>query len=186
LGERVTLETHKLDDTPLGYVKLPTGEAILDPDEQARSVVQLVFDKFDELGCFGRLYRYLLRNKIRLGMRVHRGARRGQLEWRPPTRATLARILQHPIYAGAYSYGRRRVDHKRTALGGVRGQIRDVPMSEWRVLQMDRLPAYITWEHYLANQERLRQNRSLPSSLGAPRAGKALLTSLRPPDLGPE
>ena len=51
-------------------------------------------------------------------------------------------------------------------------------MSEWRVLQTDRLPAYITWEHYLANQERLRQNRSLAGSLGAPRAGKALLTGL--------
>ena len=167
-----------IQTVPCGYVKLPTGEAVLDPDEQARSVVQLVFDKFDELGSFGRLYRYLLRNKIRLGMRVQRGARRGQLEWRPATRATLARILHHPIYAGAYSYGRRRVDHKRTTPGGVRAGIREVPMSEWRVLQMDRLPAYITWEHYLANQERLRQNRSLPGSLGAPRAGKALLTGL--------
>ena len=167
-----------IQNVPCGYLKLPTGEAVLDPDEQARSVVQLVFDKFDELGSFGRLYRYLLRNKIRLGMRVQRGACRGQLEWRPATRATLARILHHPIYAGAYSYGRRRVDHKRTVPGGASVKIREVPMSEWRVLQTDRLPAYITWEHYLANQERLRQNRSLPGSLGAPRAGKALLTGL--------
>ena len=67
---------------PCGYVKLPTGEAVLDPDEQTRSTVQLVFDKFDELGSFGGLYRYLKRNKIRMGMRVHRGPRRGQLEWR--------------------------------------------------------------------------------------------------------
>lgn len=35
---------------PCGYVKLPSGEVAFDPDEQARSVVQLVFDKFDELG----------------------------------------------------------------------------------------------------------------------------------------
>ena len=69
---------------PCGYLKLPTGEVILDPDEEARSIVQLVFDKFDELGSFGRLYRYLVRNKIRLGMRVQRGSRRGQLEWRGP------------------------------------------------------------------------------------------------------
>ncbi len=53
---------------PCGYLKLPTGEVVLDPDEQARSTVRLVFDKFDELGSFGRLYRYLVRNKIRLGM----------------------------------------------------------------------------------------------------------------------
>jgi DNA invertase Pin-like site-specific DNA recombinase len=167
-----------IQSVPCGYVKLPTGEVVLDPDEQARSTIQLVFDKFDELGSLGRLYRYLVRNKIRLGMRVQRGARRGQLECRPPTRATLARMLHHPIYAGAYSYGRRCVDHKRMASDGVKAKIRDVPMSKWKVLLTDRLPAYITWEHYLANQERLLQNRYQPGSVGAPRSGKALLTGI--------
>src|SRR5271157_2399353 len=163
---------------PCGYLKLPTGEAVLDPDEEARSTVQLVFDKFDELGSFGRLYRYLVRNKIRLGMRVQRGARRGQLEWRRPTLGTVARILHHPIYAGAYSYGRRRVDHKKSASGGTKVKIREMPMSEWTVLQTDRMPAYITWDRYLANQERLLQNRYQPGSVGAPRAGKALLAGI--------
>src|SRR5260370_19610386 len=65
-----------IQSVPCGYLKLPNGEAVLDPDEQARSTVRLVFDKFDELGSFGRLYRYLVRNKVRLRMRVHRGARR--------------------------------------------------------------------------------------------------------------
>jgi DNA invertase Pin-like site-specific DNA recombinase len=163
---------------PCGYLKLPTGEVVLDPDEQARSTVRLIFDKFDELGSFGRLYRYLIENKIRLGMRVHRGAQRGQLEWRRPTLGTVSRILHHPIYAGAYSYGRRRVDHKRAASKGSKARNREVPMSQWTVLQTDRLPAYITWDHYLANQERLRQNRFQPGSVGAPRSGKALLTGI--------
>ena len=163
---------------PYGYLKLPTGEAVLDPDEQARSTVHLVFDKFDELGSFGRLYRYLMRNKIRLGMRVQRGPQRGQLEWRRPTRGTLGRILHHPIYAGVYTYGRRRANRRPTASNGTKVKMREVPMSEWRVLQHDRLPAYITWERFLANQERLRQNRSRPNSLGAPRSGRALLTGL--------
>jgi DNA invertase Pin-like site-specific DNA recombinase len=163
---------------PCGYLKLPTGEAVLDPDEEVRSIVRLVFDKFDELGSFGRLYRYLVRNKIRLGMRVQRGARRGQLEWRRPTLCTVSRILHHPIYAGAYSYGRRRVDHKKSAADGTKVKMREMPMSEWTVLQTDRLPAYITWDRYLANQERLRQNRYQPGSVGAPRAGKALLAGI--------
>jgi hypothetical protein len=30
-------------------------------------------------------------------------------------RQSTPRMLHHPIYAGAYSYGRRRVDHKRAA-----------------------------------------------------------------------
>jgi DNA invertase Pin-like site-specific DNA recombinase len=167
-----------IQNVPCGYLKLPTGEAVLDPDEEARSIVQLVFDKFDELGSFGRLHRYLVRNKVRLGMRVQRGARRGQLEWRRPTRCTLARMLHHPIYAGAYSYGRRRVDHKPTAAEGGKARMREVPMSQWMVLETDRMPAYITWEHYMANQERLLQNRYQPGSVGAPRAGRALLAGV--------
>ena len=165
-------------NVPCGYIKLPTGEAVLDPDEQVRATVRLVFDKFDELGSFMRLFRYLARNKIRMGTRVHQGPRRGQLEWRPPTRSLVARMLHHPIYAGAYSYGRRRVDHKRAASSGAKVRMREMPMSKWIVLQRDRLPAYITWDHYLANQERLLQNRYQPGSLGAPRTGKALLSGL--------
>lgn len=53
-----------------------------------------------------------------------------------------------------------------------------VPMSEWKVLQRDRLPAYITWERYLANQHQLLENRSWPEAPGVPRAGAALLPGL--------
>jgi DNA invertase Pin-like site-specific DNA recombinase len=165
-------------DVPCGYVKLPTGEVVLDPDEQVQATVRLIFDKFDELGSAGRLYRYLVRNRIRLGMRVHRGPRRGQLEWRQPRPGMLSRMLHHPIYAGAYSYGRRRIDHKRTAASAGKVKMRERPMAEWMVLQRDRLPAYITWERYLANQQRLLQNRSRPGSPGVSRTGRALLTSL--------
>ena len=40
-------------NVPCGYVKLPTGEVTRDPDEQVQATVQLVFDKFDELGPAG-------------------------------------------------------------------------------------------------------------------------------------
>ena len=165
-------------NVPCGYLKLPNGEVVLDPDEQARSTVHLVFDQFDALGSFGKVYRYLAQNQIRLGTRMQRGPRRGELEWRPLTRAMLGRMLHHPIYAGAYSYGRRRVDRKRTAADAGKVRMQAVPMSEWKVLQRDRLPAYITWERYLANQQRLEQNRSWPDSVGAPRSGLALLPGL--------
>jgi DNA invertase Pin-like site-specific DNA recombinase len=165
-------------DVPCGYLKLPSGAVILDPDEQVRATVQLVFDKFAELGSFGKGYRYLQRNKICIGVRIHQGPRRGELDWRPISRALLGRMLHHPIYAGAYAYGRRCVDPKRTAASGGQVRMRYVPMAEWKVLQRDRLPAYITWEQYLANQQRLRANRSWPDAPGVPRAGVALLPGL--------
>jgi DNA invertase Pin-like site-specific DNA recombinase len=163
---------------PCGYLKLPHGEVVLDPDEQVRATVQLVFDKFAELGSFGKVYRYLRRHKIFMGCRVHQGPRRGELVWRPMSRALLGRMLHHPIYAGAYSYGRRRIDPKRTAANGGKVRMQYVPMSEWKVLKRDRFPAYITWERYLANQQQLLENRSWPDAPGVPRAGLALLPGL--------
>jgi hypothetical protein len=34
----------------MGYCKVSSSEIILEPDEQARSMVELVFAKFEELG----------------------------------------------------------------------------------------------------------------------------------------
>jgi DNA invertase Pin-like site-specific DNA recombinase len=165
-------------DVPWGYVKLPTGEVVHDPDEQVQATVQLIFDKFDEVGSCRRLHRHLAGNRICVGSRVRRGPRRGQLEWHRPTPGMLSRMLHHPIYAGAYSYGRHRVDHKRTAASGGKIKMRAVPMSEWLVLERDRLPAYITWERYEANLQRLLQNSPRRGSLRVARNGRALLTSL--------
>jgi DNA invertase Pin-like site-specific DNA recombinase len=163
---------------PCGYLKLPHGEVIFDPDEQVRATVHLIFAKFAELGSFGKVYRYLRQNKICVGCRVQQGPRRGELMWRPVSRALLGRMLHHPIYAGAYSYGRRRVDPKRTAANGGKVRMQYVPMAQWKVLKHDRFPAYITWERYLANQHRLQENRSWPDAPGVPRAGAALLPGL--------
>src|SRR6266568_237441 len=58
---------------PCGYLKLPHGEVVLDPDEQVRATVQLVFDKFAELGSFGKVYRYLKQNRICMGCRIQHG-----------------------------------------------------------------------------------------------------------------
>jgi hypothetical protein len=53
-----------------------------------------------------------------------------------------------------------------------------VPPEEIPVLLRDRLPAYISWERYLANQERLHQNRPRADSPGTPKCGTALLQGL--------
>jgi DNA invertase Pin-like site-specific DNA recombinase len=158
---------------PCGYLKLPSGQVILDPDEQARAVVQMVFDKFDELGSQYGVLHYLIRNNLRIGIRLRFGARRGELEWRRPSMSMVSRILHHPMYAGAYVFGR----HKRLGQGASARRKR-LPMAEWQVLKHDHLPAYITWEKYLSNQQRLQANRHLPTSAGVPRQGAALLSSL--------
>ena len=51
-------------------------------------------------------------------------------------------------------------------------------MDQWAVLIPNHLPAYITWEHSLKNQERLKQNQSGPDTIGPPRDGVALLAGV--------
>jgi hypothetical protein len=162
---------------PMGYVILPTGEVDFDPDEQARAVVHLVFEKFAELGSIYGVFHWLLQHDIRMPIRARTGAKKGQLDWRRPSIPTLAQMLRHPIYAGAYAFGRRCVDPKGQFSSGRRYRPW-VPMEQWKVLLKDRLPAYITWEQYLKNRQRIQHNQNGSASPGVARNGAALLPGL--------
>jgi len=163
---------------PLGYVKVSPDRVDMDPDEQVRDVIRLVFDKYNEIGTVWGVFHYLVRNNIRLGIRPFHGPNRGNLEWRRPTMLSVRQILVHPMYAGAYAFGRRPYQRVRTATGMRTRPGKWVPMERWKVLKHDCLPAYITWERYLANQESLRQHRWGPGSKGNPRNGSALLAGI--------
>jgi DNA invertase Pin-like site-specific DNA recombinase len=141
---------------PIGYVRSAEGGVALDPDEQARSVLHLVFAKFAELGTVPKVLAYLRANDLRIGVRSHRGPMKGQLVWRPARRGLLYDILRHPFYAGAFVYGRTRDDPTRKLAGVPRRRL--MPSDEWLCLLKDRVPAYISWDQYEANRERLRNN----------------------------
>src|SRR5438477_9210556 len=72
---------------PIGYVRTPDGGIALDPDEQVRAVVTLVFAKYAELGSLTKTHAFFVANGIRLGLRVYKGADKGQLVWRRPRRS---------------------------------------------------------------------------------------------------
>ena len=178
-GRRNKAERGELFSTlPCGYVQLPSGEVVKDPDEQARSVVDLMFRKFEQLQSGHALLRYLVSEDIRLPFRARSGANRGQLQWRRPNLAKLLDMLHHPTYAGAYVHGRRPVDPKRKKPGKRNSGQRLVPMEQWEFLIRDRLPAYISWEQYLKNQQRIAENDTRRKSPGPPREGPSLLSGL--------
>jgi DNA invertase Pin-like site-specific DNA recombinase len=161
---------------PTGYVRLPSAEVAMDSDEQVRGVVRLVFEKFDEVGTGRGVLRHLIGAGIRIGIRPRCGPQRGELVWRRPTRSTIERILRHPIYAGAYAYGRHRYAPK--VPGVTRPVCQEVSLDQIPVLLRDRLPAYISWDQFQANQAKLKGNRSGPGTPGAVRSGAGLLGGL--------
>ena len=163
---------------PVGYVWSSTGEIQLDPDEQVQQVVRLIFRTFEELGTLGGLLRYLAHHQIQLGIRVREGPGKGELVWRRPNRATLQTMLKHPLYAGSYVYGRRKVDPRRKQPEQPRSGRVVMTMDQWLVLLPNRCPAYIAPEQYDRNQARLQANRARADAMGAARSGAALLAGL--------
>jgi hypothetical protein len=161
---------------PMGYVRRPSGEVAKDPDEQAQSVIQMVFEQFERLGTLNGMLQYLVRNQIQLPHRIAAGPGKGELEWRRPNRATLSNLLHNPIYAGAYAYGRRPSDPRRQQPGRP-GTGRTVAKpEECQVLLRDRLPAYISWEQFTRNQKQMEANDIRHQ--GPVRSGPSLLPGL--------
>jgi DNA invertase Pin-like site-specific DNA recombinase len=163
---------------PVGYVCRPDGELDLDPDEQVQAVVRLIFAKFDQIGSVYGVLRYLVINGIQIPMRSQSRANKGALELHRPNQTTLSNILQHPLYAGAYSWGRRPIDRRHKVAGRPGGCRRTLKPEDCLAFIKDRCPAFITWDQHQRNLRRLQQNRSRMESPGVSRGGQALLSGL--------
>lgn len=143
---------------PAGYLRLPDGRVVHDPDEQVRHALALVFAQFTQLGSVTKLIRYLREHGILVPRRRPAGPRPHELRWCEASESSLMQILTNPAYAGAFAYGRRQADPPSQRPGRPATGRRRKPLGEWLHLQLNVYPAYITWEQYLTNQERLHQN----------------------------
>jgi DNA invertase Pin-like site-specific DNA recombinase len=164
-----------INKVPIGYVRDAAGDVQMDPDEQARMVVQMVFEQFGRLGSASATLRWLVRQQVKLPVRHDTGPGKGELDWRRPSLTTVRNILAHPMYAGAYAYGRTCQNPTTRRVRGVPQRLR---IDDWQVLLKDRFPAYITWEQFDRNVAQLAANRSTKSSRGAVRRGRALLAGV--------
>jgi DNA invertase Pin-like site-specific DNA recombinase len=163
---------------PTGYWRRPSGEAMLDPDEQVQAVVRLIFAKFAEIGTIQGTMRHLIEQGIEIGIRMRYGPDKGEVVWKRPARATITCMLHSPIYAGIYVYGRRRLDPLRQRPGHPKAGRRNQGEDDWLAYIEGALPAYISIEQYRANKARLTANAPHADTPGAVRYGPALLAGL--------
>jgi DNA invertase Pin-like site-specific DNA recombinase len=162
---------------PTGLVRLDDGRVVKHPDLHVQKAIDLVFERFASLGTISKVLKSLLEDGATLPRFRYGGPHHGELLWLRPTTTSIHGFLSNPAYAGAFVYGRRA-----TVREGVKDSPNRTtkPMEEWTAIHRDVYPAYISWEQFLANRERLRQNgyRLTENTRGAPRSGPALLAGL--------
>lgn len=159
---------------PVGFVYDEQGQVVLDPDEQVRESVSLLFSTFRRVGSAFKTVRAFGDQGLVFPTRLHCGPRKGELVWGPLTNTRVSGVLHNPRYAGAYAYGRRGKDWGES---DGRARMRSRPREAWHTLIVDAHPGYITWKEYEENLNRLHQNaRDTPENRRyPPREGPALL-----------
>lgn len=166
---------------PIGFIWERDGQMEIDPDRRVQQAIRTVFRLFDRLGSARQVLLHM-RNDGLLFPRPEDGRQltRKLLGWRLPVYRNIISVLQNPVYAGAYAYGR---SEPRTIL--IEGRLQKTygherPMDAWTVLLRDHHAGYITWEQFEKNQTRLQQNafRKAAGNAKSGRGGRALLTSL--------
>ncbi len=142
---------------PTGLVRLEDGQVAKNPDVHIRRTIELVFERFEELGTAQKVIRSLREDEVLLPRRQVAGIRAGELLWKLPSVDAIYGILHNPAYAGVFAYGRTGANPDRRP--GRSERVR-LPIDQWATIHQAAYPAYISWEQFLENQQKLTDNAS--------------------------
>ena len=166
---------------PVGYGYDDDSHIIMDPDDEVRGAVGLVFRLFRERGSAFAVVQRFAAEGLRFPTRAYGGAWHGKIIWGRLTHSRVLGLLKNPSYAGMYVFGRYQYRREINPAGEVRKRMHAVAMPDWRVSLQQHHEGYITLDDFFKNQERLQQNRTNgPDTLlsGPAREGLALLQGL--------
>ena len=153
------------------------GEILLDGDEAVRGAIQTIFDRFAELGSVRQVWLWMRREGVMFPMRRFAY---GEIQWQVPTYHQVHSVLESPVYAGAYAFGKTRRERYVDEDGNTRQRMRRLPQAEWGVLIWEHHPGYIDKATFERNRERIAGNTRPRAHEpgGAVREGQALLQGI--------
>ena len=156
---------------PVGIVYDDEGQTIIDPDEEVQAAIADLFKAFAQAGsAYGVVGVF---KDTRFPRRAYGGAWAGELRWGRLTHSRVIGVLSNPSYSGAYVFGRYRSQRTVRPDGTITTRTVELPRSEWAIVIADHHPGYISWEQFLANEQRLAANNNR-NGQRPPREGSAL------------
>ena len=160
-----------------GYITTDEG-IVKEPDRRVQRTIGLVFQKFLELGSARQTLLWFIEHGLEIPVREY-GTTGWETVWKRLTYQLVIRILQDPIHAGAYTYGKTEVTTEFES-GVARKKIRRKPKEEWLALLYDHHESYIAREEFERIQEMISNNAQWPNGPGpgAAKKGRALLSGL--------
>jgi DNA invertase Pin-like site-specific DNA recombinase len=165
---------------PVGYVQTRDGRVEKQPDQRVQAALTLVFQKFAELGSARQVLLWLHQEQVTLPVLARDPVWGDRLTWRRPHYNSILNLLQNPLYAGAYAFGR--TETRTRVIAGTphttRGHHR--PRAQWFVLLRDHHEGYISWDAYERTQHLLADNAPMKGQMaaGAVRGGRSVLAGL--------
>jgi DNA invertase Pin-like site-specific DNA recombinase len=162
---------------PAGLVHGQAGQIVLDPDEDVRRAVGLIFELFERFGQPRKVCRYFSERNYLIPRRIATGGGASRVVWGPLSRQRVLNMLKNPNYAGAYAFGRGKPRRKVVPCKDEDKQRSESDPNTWAVLRLDDHEGYITWEQYLRNIKCLSENKNdfKGGGKGVIRSGAALL-----------
>jgi len=160
---------------PVGYVYDAEGHTVVDPHEEIRAAIADVFSTFASTGSAYGVVRAFRDRPF--PKRLYGGPGSGELRWGRLTHDRVLTLLANPTYTGAYVCGRYHAQRAVEPDGTIRTRIVQRPSAEWEVVIHGHHPAYLSWETFLANAQRLVANNTRRGA-HPPREGAALLQGI--------
>ena len=163
---------------PRGYVVVEGKHLRQHPDQRVQQAVQRVLDKFESCSSVRGLLRWAEEQQMLLPCPVIEGDG-SRIEWVRPNYRALTDMLKNAKYAGVYVYPRYQQATHASGSGKVVTRRRLSRPDEWTTVKHDQHPAYITFQQYQANQQKIAMNAQRhTSSRGAVNRGVSLLAGL--------
>jgi DNA invertase Pin-like site-specific DNA recombinase len=166
---------------PIGFCFDEQDRIIIDPDEEVRGAVSMIFSAFRETGsAYGVVHKFV-KLGLRFPKRSYGGVWQGKLVWGGLTHARVLSVLRNPSYAGVYAFGRYHYAKEISSEGKIISRPKVRPMQDWQVKIDDHHEGYISWDEYLKNESLLQNNRTNGEPMilsGAAREGLALMQGL--------